>query len=75
MKVEDTVFVLASEIHGELIYLTYDRSDGYDYSFNIRCAMKATNKVTALSIKDDYEDDLGRKSDLKIISLKITYEW
>lgn len=75
MKVEDIVYVLTSEIHGELIFLTYDRSDGYDYSFDIRNAMKAINKATALVIKDDYENDLRRKSDLKITPLKITYEW
>lgn len=74
MKVEDNVYILTSEIKGETIYLTDDKL-GYDYSFDIRSALKAANKVTALLIKDDYEEEIRSKSDWKITPLKITYEW
>lgn len=75
MRVEDNVYILTSEIRGETMYLI-DAYDGYDYSFDIRNALKAANKVTASLIKDAYEDELGgAKSDLRIVPLKITYEW
>ena len=74
MKVEDNLYILTSEIRGETMYLI-DDYDGYDYSFDIRKALKATNKVTASLVKDAYEDELGFKSDLRIVPLKITYEW
>ena len=74
MKVENTLYILTSDIKGETIYLTEDKS-GYDYSFDIHDALKAGNKATALVIKDEYEDEVGAQSDLKIVPLKITYEW
>ena len=77
MKVVDKVYILTSPLKDETLYLTVDEKNGfvYDYSFDIRDALKCGTKRAALNVKDDYEADLGVKSDLTIAPLKITYEW
>lgn len=74
MKIEKEVYVLTKEVDGENVYLI-DGVDGYDFDNDITCALKAVNKFTAWCIREDYEDETKAPSNLKTMSLKITYEW
>lgn len=77
MKIENTYYVLMKlgniEIDKETAYLDSD----YGFTNNIQEALKAGNRRTALEVKHNYEVDNNHsyESDLKIVPLKITYEW
>lgn len=77
MKIVDTYYVIMKignmEIDEETVYLDSD----YNFTNDIHKALKAVNRVTALSVKYDYETDKNRnyESDLKIVPLRTTYEW
>ena len=77
MKIVDTHYVIMKignmEIDEETVYLDSD----YNFTNDIHQALKAMNRRTALDVKHDYETDKNRsyESDLKVIPLKITYEW
>lgn len=74
MKIENEVYVLTKEVNGEDVYLIYG-VDGYDFDNDIRCALKAANKITACYIRKDFEDKTKAQSNLRIMPLKVTYEW
>ena len=77
MKTENTYYVIMKigniEVDEGTVYLTSD----YKFTNDICEALKATNRRTALEIKHDYdvEKNHNYESDLKIIPLKVTYEW
>ena len=77
MKIENTSYVLMKigniEIDEETTYLTSDDK----FTNDIREALKATNRRTALELKHDYEvcNNHSYESDLKVVPLKVTYEW
>lgn len=74
MKIENEVYVLTKEVNGEDVYLI-DGVDGYDFDNDIRCALKVVNKITARYIREDFEDKTKVPSNLRTMSLKVTYEW
>jgi hypothetical protein len=74
MKIENEVYVLTKEVNGEDVYLI-DGVDGYDFDNDIRCALKAVNKITAWYIREDFEDETKEPSNLRTMPLKVTYEW
>lgn len=77
MKIVDTHYVIMKignmEIDEETVYLDSD----YNFTNDIHKALKAMSRKTALDVKYDYETDKNRsyESDLKIVPLKISYEW
>lgn len=77
MKIENTSYVLMRigdiEIGKETVYLDSD----YNFTNDIREALKAGNRRTALEVKHNYEvgQNHSYESDLKIVPLKITHEW
>lgn len=77
MKIVDTYYVLMKigniEIDEETVYLDSD----YNFTNDIHNALRAVNRRTALDVKHDYETDKNRsyESDLKVVPLKVTYEW
>ena len=77
MKIENKYYVLMKigniEIDEETVYLDSD----YSFTNDIQKALRAANRRAALEVKYNYEVDKNRsyESDLKIIPLKITYEW
>lgn len=77
MKIENTYYVLMKlgniEINKETAYLNSD----YGFTNKIQEALKAGNRRTVLDVKHAYEVDNNHsyESDLKIVPLKITYEW
>ena len=77
MKIENTYYVLMKigniEIGDETVYLTSD----YDFTNDIREALKAVNRTTALDVKHDYDctKNHSYESDLKIVPLKVSHEW
>lgn len=83
MKIENTFYVIMRVGNidcGEEYATKYmcDKDvDASEFTNDIARAMKSVNRSTALSLK--YEYDLQKnhacESDLKIIPLKITYEW
>lgn len=74
MKIENEVYVLTKEVNGESVYLT-DGRFGYELDNDIRCALKAVNKITASYIREDFEDETKMPSNLRVMPLKVTYEW
>lgn len=77
MKIIDTHYVIMKigniEIDEKTVYLTSD----YEFTNDVRKALKAVNRTTALDVKHYYEEAKNRsyESDLKIVPLKVTYEW
>ena len=77
MKIEKTSYVIMRigdvEFSKETAYLTSD----YKFTNDSYEATKAANRRTALEIKHDYEvtEHNSYESDLKIVPLKVTYEW
>lgn len=77
MKIENTNYVLMKigniEIDEETAYLDSDDN----FTNDIQKAVKAANRRTALDLKHCYEVEKNHsyESDLKIVPLKITYEW
>lgn len=77
MKIENTNYVLMKigniEIGEETVYLDSDDN----FTNDIQKAVKAVNRRTALELKHCYEIEKNRnyESDLKIVPLKVTYEW
>lgn len=77
MKIENKYYVLMKvgniEIDEETAYLDSD----YSFTNDIQTALRAANRRTALEVKHNYEVDKNHsyESDLKIVPLKITYEW
>ena len=77
MKIIDTYYVLMKigniEIDEETAYLDSDNN----FTNDIHSALKSANRRTALSVKHDFETSKNRsyESDLKIVPLKVTYEW
>lgn len=77
MKIENTYYVLMKvgniEIDEETTYLTSD----YKFTNDIREALRAANRRTALEVKHDYDVDKNHsyESDLKIVPMKVTHEW
>lgn len=77
MKIENTNYVLMKigniEINEETVYLDSDNN----FTNDIQNAIKAANRRTALELKHYYEVEKNhsRESDLKIVPLKVTYEW
>ncbi|MEE1303391.1 MAG: hypothetical protein UHD64_11455 [Bacteroidales bacterium] len=71
MKIENEVYVLAKEFDNETVYLTEE----YGFDNDIRCALRAGNKITASYIIEKVENDVKMPLDLKAMPLKITYEW
>ena len=77
MKIENNYFILTKKLNDEAVYLTLD----YELSNDIRDALKSEQKITALFVRDDYEDEMKEvygndyKSDLNVLPLKITYEY
>lgn len=77
MKIVDTYYVIMKigniEIDEETVYLASD----YKFTNDIREALKAKNRRTALEVKHDYDVDKNHsyESDLKVVPLNITYEW
>lgn len=79
MKIENTSWVLMKigriDIDQETVYLSDDSENGF--TNDIRLATKCNNRKTALSLKFEFElnKNNGNESDLKIVPIKITYEW
>ena len=77
MKIVDTFYVLIKignvEINEETTYLASDDK----FTNDVREALKAANRRTALELKHNYEvcNNHSYESDLKIVPLNITYEW
>ena len=77
MKIENASYVLMKigniEIGEETVYLDSDDN----FTNDIQKAVKAANRRTALELKHCYEIEKNRnyESDLKIVPLKVTYEW
>ena len=77
MKIENTSYVLMKigniEIDEETVYLDSDDN----FTNDIQTAVKAVNRRTALELKHYYEVEKNHshESDLKIVPLKVTYEW
>lgn len=77
MKIENTSYVLMRigdiEFDKGIVYLDSD----YNFTSDIREALKASNRRTALDVKHNYEvsQNHSYESDLKIVPLKITHEW
>jgi hypothetical protein len=77
MKIENVQYVIMKigniEFNGETAYLAPD----YNFTNDIKQATKAANRRTALELKHSYEVEKNHnyESDLKIVPLKITYEW
>ena len=77
MKIENTRYVLMKigniEIDEETVYLDSDNN----FTNDIQKAAKAVNRRTALELKHCYETEKNRnyESDLKVVPLKVTYEW
>lgn len=77
MKITDRCYVLMKignvEIGEETSYLDVDDN----FTNDIRKAAKAVNRVTALDMKYEYETNKNNnyESDLKIVPLKVVYEW
>ena len=77
MKMVDTFYVLIIignvEINEETTYLASDDK----FTNDVREALKAANRTTALELKHNYEvcNNHSYESDLKIVPLNITYEW
>lgn len=77
MKIVDKIYVLMKigniEIDEETVYLDPD----YNFTNDIRQALRAGNRRTALEIKHNYEveENHSYESDLKIVPLNVTYEW
>lgn len=77
MKIENTYYVLMKvgniEIDEETTYLASDDK----FTNDVREALKATNRRTALELKCDYEvsKNHSHESDLKVVPLKVTHEW
>ena len=69
MKIEKECYVLKTEIGGEVLYLT----EKYEFDNDISVALKAKNMLTAHFITSNIFHKY--KFDLKIVPLKITYEW
>lgn len=69
MKIEKEVYILTTEIGGEVLYLT----EKYEFDNDINVALKAKNMLTAHFITSNIFHKY--KFDLKIVPLKITYEW
>lgn len=77
MKIENVSYVIMKigniEFNGETAYL----APNFDFTNDIQKATKAANRRTALELKHDYEVSKNHsyESDLKIVPLRITYEW
>lgn len=77
MKIENTNYVLMKigniEINEETVYLDSDNN----FTNDIQKAVKGANRRAALELKHYYEVEKNHsyESDLKIVPLKITYEW
>lgn len=77
MKIENTSYVLMKigniEINEETMYLDTDDN----FTNDIQKAAKAANRRTALELKHYYETSKNHsyESDLKVVPLKVTYEW
>ena len=77
MKIENISYVLMKvgniEIDNETMFLTSD----YKFTNDICDAFKSINKRTALEVKHYYEvhENHNCESDLKIVPLKLVYEW
>lgn len=77
MKIENKDYVLMKigniELDEETAYLDSD----YGFTNDIQKALRAANRRTALEVKHDYEVNKNHsyESNLKIVPLKITYEW
>lgn len=77
MKIENTSYVLMRigniEIDEGTVYLDSDDN----FTDDIQKAVKAKNRRTALELKHYYEVEKNHnyESDLKIVPLKVTYEW
>lgn len=77
MRIEDIYYVFMKvgniEIGDETVYLNSD----YEFTNDIREALKAVNRTTALDVKRNYEETKNHnyESDLKIVPLKVTHEW
>ena len=77
MTIENTCYVLMKigniEINDETVFL----GDDDTFTNDIKAAVKAANRITALTIKNGYEINKNHcyESDLKIVPLKVTYEW
>lgn len=77
MKIEKVNYVIMKigdiELNRETAYLAPD----YDFTNDIQNATKAANRRTALELKHSYEVEKNNsyESDLKIVPLRITYEW
>ena len=77
MKIENTSYVLMKigniEFNKETAYLDCDDN----FTNDIQNAVKAANRRTALELKHCYEieKNCNYESDLKIVPLKVTYEW
>lgn len=78
MKIENTHYVIMKtgniEIGHETVYVS---EDGNGFTNDIRLATKCTSRHAALTLKYDLElnKNNARESDMKIIPVKITYEW
>ena len=77
MKIENTSYVLMKigniEIDEETVYLDSDDN----FTNDIQKAVKTVNRRTALELKHYYEVEKNHshESDLKIVPLKVIYEW
>lgn len=77
MKIVDTYYVLIKlgniEANNETVFLSAD----HKFTSDIREALKCSNRRTALDVKHYYEvaENNCSECDLKIIPLKISYEW